>query len=78
MSNDDKKGVKLPAKSIKTLFADVMDQTRDVLEKQPPDSFVDLELTFQSVNVDQKGFLIFSKKSESSTIQIRLATRITC
>jgi hypothetical protein len=37
---------------------------------------VDVELVLETVNVDEKGFLVFLKSAEKSSIRLSLATRL--
>jgi hypothetical protein len=55
------------------LFASVL---RSVEEKAPSSAeHVDVELVLNTITVDSRGFLVFSRSSESS-IKLSLSTRI--
>ncbi|GAB4150394.1 MAG: hypothetical protein Kow00107_00850 [Planctomycetota bacterium] len=62
------------AVEVGALFGSVLSR---VEENAPPSvDHVDVELVLETVNVDEKGFLVFLRSAERSSIRLSLATRL--
>ncbi len=72
--NHTKRVLASHAPTIGTVFTKTMKQVQGVLtdDKQA----VDLEITFTGVSVQKGGIPLIAPKTEQSTMQIKLATRI--
>lgn len=71
----------IKGKQISTLFSNAIDGLNETVgEKLPEGSScaVDLEIKFNSVELEEKGFRLLwtNSKSKKATMEIRLATRI--
>ncbi len=64
-----------PANTVGEIFSDVVRQIRGCMSPGNPP--VDVELRLDSVTVSERGFLVFTKKTSSTAMTLRLATRIT-
>ena len=61
--------------NIAKVFGDSVTLIRSEMIKNQHKDAVDVEINFQNVTLSKKGFLVFSKKTES-TMTIKMATRI--
>jgi hypothetical protein len=67
----------VPEKKVAEVFNLMVNDLLTSMAKEKHEFAVDIEITFQSVTVDERGFPLFSKKTSQSQMQIKLATRIT-
>lgn len=42
----------------------------------PTDAVVDVEITFRSVTIDSRGIPLFTNRTEQSSMEMKLATRV--
>ena len=70
----DKNPLTVNSQSVANLFGSVC----DTVQARMKDGVgpVDIELTLNSVSISSKGFLVFKKTSESSTVSVTLKARV--
>lgn len=69
------KPAEVRTQAVRDAFQSVLRDTRAVVEEQGLESPVDIEVTFRSLKVTEKGVWVFSKNKEEQ-LEIRLATRV--
>jgi hypothetical protein len=67
----------VPERKVAEVFNLLVHDLLNSMVKEKHEFAVDIEITFQSVTVDERGIPLFSKKTSQSQMQIKLATRIT-
>ncbi|MDZ7814746.1 MAG: hypothetical protein U5N86_01685 [Planctomycetota bacterium] len=70
----DKNPLTYNSQNVANLFGSVCDTVRARMKDGVGP--VDVELTLNSVSISSKGFLVFKKSSESSSVSITLKTRV--
>ena len=76
-SGDDRERVEAvtePAADVGMVFSRAVRNIQGTMG--PRDSVVDVEITFRSVTIDSRGIPLFTNRTEQSTVEMRLATRI--
>lgn len=64
----------LPGVDLGRVFAAAVARIRDGLDG--PGAVVDVEMTFRSMTVDSRGIPLISNRTEQSSVEMRLATRV--
>jgi hypothetical protein len=63
--------------AVSDIFAHAISDLSEVMSQTHLKDAVDIELNFKSVTTDSNGVPLFTKHSTESTLEIRLATRLT-
>ena len=66
-----------PGRPIVKVFAAMVNDFVEAMDKTKHEFAVDVELNFKSVTIDQKGIPLFTKTTTQSQMEIKIATRLT-
>ena len=76
MGDKSKAPVATKEHQIGKVFGSIVNDVKNGMVESKHENAVDVELNFQSVALSQKGIPLFTKSSNQSQMQIRLATRV--
>jgi len=76
MGDKSKAPVATKEHQIGKVFGSIVNDVKNGMVASKHESAVDIELNFESVALSEKGIPLFSKSSNQSQMQIRLATRV--
>ena len=69
--------LKTAATPIADSFTKMVEETQSIVDRIKHPHAVDLKMEFRSVQVDQSGVPIFSRKTKEAATEIHFATRVT-
>ena len=67
----------IPEQPVADVFANIVRDVAKVMTDTTHKEAVDLDLKFTSVTIDSRGIPLFTKHTDQSQLEIRLATRLT-